>query len=326
MLASSVRSVTAAPPHKTAPSPDEDAATGATASDPRPGARSAGAGREPRAGADPRLEHGPPEHVRTAFGVREAVPRPRPDLPGPAWRCDALVLRPVADTVLAAWSAGAIEELGTAGVDGLRLARPVRASDGRRVVAGWAASHDVPGRVEPRHDDVDRRVPAPAPRHRTPRAPAPGRRPRRPARPRRPRRLRRAQATARPRDRRDVVRRARAPPPPLDRPSQLVHGDLFGTVLFDPSDPSAPPAVLDLVPFWRPVEWAAAVVVIDALAWGGADPGILTRWSHLAEWPQMLLHALLFRLAVHAQHPSCTRESLHGLEHAARLVGSLLPC
>jgi uncharacterized protein (TIGR02569 family) len=104
-----------------------------------------------------------------------------------------------------------------------------------------------------------------------------------------------------------------------------VHGDLFGTVLFDPSDPAAPPAVLDLVPFWRPVEWAAAVVVVDALAWGGADPGLTTRWAHLADWPQMLLHALLFRLAVHAQHPSCTKESLQGLEHAARLVGSLLP-
>jgi hypothetical protein len=90
-------------------------------------------------------------------------------------------------------------------------------------------------------------------------------------------------------------------------------------------DPAAPPAVLDLVPFWRPVEWAAAVVVVDALAWGGVDPGITTRWSHLVEWPQVLLHALLFRLAVHAQHPSCTRESLHGLEHAARLVSSLLP-
>lgn len=325
--------MTAAPPHKTAPSPDEDAATGAAASGPHPGARPAGPdtgpdtgpGAVPGAGADPRLEHGPPEHVRTAFGVREAVPRPRPDLPGPAWRCDALVLRPVADTVLAAWSAGAIEELGTAGVDGLRLARPVRASDGRRVVAGWAASHDVPGRVEPRHDDV---IAASLRLHRTT------------ARLERPRLVD---------DRDDLLARAdraafgeRKPPldpetggtlfaeltrrrRPLDRPSQLVHGDLFGTVLFDPSDPSAPPAVLDLVPFWRPVEWAAAVVVIDALAWGGADPGILTRWSHLAEWPQMLLHALLFRLAVHAQHPSCTRESLHGLEHAARLVGSLLP-
>jgi hypothetical protein len=66
------------------------------------------------------------------------------------------------------------------------------------------------------------------------------------------------------------------------------------------------------------------VVVVDALAWGGADPGLLSRWSHLVQWPQMLLHGLLFRLAVHAQHPACTRESLRGLEHAARLITPLL--
>ncbi len=308
--ASSVRSVTAAPPHDTPTSP------GSAPVD------AAGEEAEVRVDTDPRLEHGPPVHVRTAFGVRDAVPRPRQDLPGPAWRCDALVLRPVADTVLAAWSAGAVEDLAAAGVDGLRLARPVRASDGRRVVAGWAACHDVPGRVEARHDDV---IAASLRLHRAT------------ARLERPRLVD---------DRDDVLARAdraafgekSTPLDPetggtlftelarrrlkLDRPAQLVHGDLFGTVLFDRD---APPAVLDLVPFWRPVEWAAAVVVVDALAWGGADPGILTRWAHLAQWPQMLLHALLFRLAVHAQHPACTRESLRGLEHAARLVGSLLP-
>ena len=97
---------------------------------------------------------GPPLHVRTAFGVREAEPRPRPHLPGPAWACDAVLLRPVSDTVLAAWSAATVEELSAAGVDGVRLARPVRASDGRRVVSGWAACHDVAGQVRPRHDDV----------------------------------------------------------------------------------------------------------------------------------------------------------------------------
>jgi uncharacterized protein (TIGR02569 family) len=274
---------------------------------------------------------GPPLHVRTAFGVREAEPRPRPHLPGPAWTCDAVLLRPVSDTVLAAWSAATIEELSGAGVDGVRLARPVRASDGRRVVSGWAACHDVVGQVRPRHDDV---VAVSL-------------------------RLHRATAKlARPRfvdDRDDILARADRMAfgertvsldaetggdlfaelarrrTPITVPSQLVHGDLFGTVLFDgadepdaPTSEQVPPAVLDIVPFWRPVEWAAAVVVVDALAWGGADAGIVSRWSHLVAWPQMLLHGLLFRLAVHAQHPACTKESLRGLEHAARVVTDLL--
>ena len=298
-----MRSVTAAPPQDTRVQP------------------SAAAG-EPE---------GPPLHVRTAFGVREAEPRPRPHLPGPAWTCDAVLLRPVSDTVLAAWSAATVEELATAGVDGVRLARPVRASDGRRVVSGWAACHDVTGQVRPRHDDV---VAVSL-------------------------RLHRATAKlARPRfvdDRDDILARAdrmafgeRAVSldpetggdlfaelarrrTPMTVPSQLVHGDLFGTVLFEsgegsdvPAAEQVPPAVLDIVPFWRPVEWAAAVVVVDALAWGGADAGIVGRWSHLVAWPQMLLHGLLFRLAVHAQHPACTKESLRGLEHAARVVTDLL--
>jgi uncharacterized protein (TIGR02569 family) len=279
---------------------------------------------QPAAGGEP---EGPPLHVRTAFGVREAEPRPRPHLPGPAWSCDGVLLRPVSDTVLAAWSAATAEELSGSGVDGVRVARPVRASDGRRVVSGWAACHDVAGQVRPRHDDV---VAVSL-------------------------RLHRATAKmSRPRfvdDRDDILARAdrmafgeRSVPldaetggdlftelvrrrTTLPVPSQLVHGDLFGTVLFDgpegpdgPTAEQAPPAVLDIVPFWRPVEWAAAVVVIDALAWGGADAGIVTRWSHLVQWPQMLLHGLLFRLAVHAQHPACTKESLRGLEHAARVV------
>jgi uncharacterized protein (TIGR02569 family) len=302
-----VRSVTAAPPQDTRSQPQ--AAAG-----------------EPE---------GPPLHVRTAFGVREAEPRPRPHLPGPAWTCDGILLRPVSDTVLAAWSAASTEELAAAGVDGVRLARPVRASDGRRVVSGWAACHDVAGQVRPRHDDV---VAVSL-------------------------RLHRATAKlSRPRfvdDRDDILARADRMAfgertvsldpetggdlfaelarrrTPLAVPSQLVHGDLFGTVIFEDGDEDgdgpdgaavdqAPPAVLDIVPFWRPVEWAAAVVVVDALAWGGADAGIVSRWSHLVAWPQMLLHGLLFRLAVHAQHPACTKESLRGLEHAARIVADLL--
>ena len=293
-----------------------------TAAPPRDPSRTASGARVPPP-PDPAVD-GPPQHVRAAFGVRDATPSPRLQLAGPAWVCGAVLLRPVADTRLAAWSASVLEELAGTGVDGLRVARPVRASDGRRVVAGWSAAHDLAGRVEPRHDDV---VAASL-------------------------RLHRATATMpRPRvvdDRDDLLAQAdRAAfgeaPADLDpdtggtlfaelarrrrdvpEPSQLVHGDLFGTVLFDPDDADAPPAVLDLVPFWRPVEWAAAVVVVDALAWGGADAGLVGRWSHLAGWPQMLLHALLFRLAVHARHPACTRESLRGLEHAARVVTDLL--
>jgi uncharacterized protein (TIGR02569 family) len=82
--------------------------------------------------------------------------------------------------------------------------------------------------------------------------------------------------------------------------------------------------VIDLVPCWRPAQWAAAVVVVDALAWGGADEGLPQRWTHLEEWPQVLLRALLHRVALHAQHPDASPQTLAGLQHAAGAIGPLL--
>lgn len=256
----------------------------------------------------------PPPHVLSAFGLHGAGLEPVLLGAVPAWQSDGVTLRPVADTVAAAWSAGVLEELM---VDGVRLARPVRASDGRWVVGGWAACRPPSGRPEPRHDEVV----AAAQRLHAALAPLP-----------RPRFLD---------ERDDLLSRADAAAwaerfVPLDPdtggrlfaaladrrvavrpPSQVVHGDLFGTVLFDGD---AAPGIIELVPFWRPPQWAAAVVVVDALAWGGADDALAIRWQHLDCWPQVLLRALLYRLAMHAQHPQSSVESLAGLRRVASLV------
>jgi uncharacterized protein (TIGR02569 family) len=80
----------------------------------------------------------------------------------------------------------------------------------------------------------------------------------------------------------------------------VVHGDLARNVLFAGS---APPAVVDVAPFWRPATWAAAVVAVDSWAWGAAPIEFLTDWSHLLHWPQMVRRALLFRLAITLAHP-----------------------
>ncbi len=108
---------------------------------------------------------------------------------------------------------------------------------------------------------------------------------------------------------------------PVDSPDQLVHGDLFGTVLFSGSDA---PGISDITPYWRPAPWAAGVAVVDALSWGDADDGLVGRWDDLPEWPQMLLRALMFRLAVHALHPRSTSEAFPGLARTADLVRLIL--
>src|SRR5699024_11234439 len=80
----------------------------------------------------------------------------------------------------------------------------------------------------------------------------------------------------------------------------IVHGDLARGLLFDSG---SEPALTEVVPYARPASWSAAVVAVDHLSWGTVDPGVLGRWAHLDDWPQMVLRAAVFRLAVHALHP-----------------------
>ncbi|MDT5126686.1 MAG: hypothetical protein QOG79_5980 [Mycobacterium sp.] len=243
----------------------------------------------------------------------------------------------VADHARAAWSAKVRETLF---VDGVRLARPVRSTDGRYVVAGWRADTFVTGTPEPRHDEV---VSAAVRLHEAT------------ARLERPRFL--TQPPSVPWSDVDVFvaadraawedRPLHTLPPgaqvapgsadgqrsielinqlaslrrPTRAPSQLVHGDLYGTVLFAGT---TAPGITDITPYWRPATWAAGVVVVDAMAWGEADDGLVERWTSLPEWPQMLLRALMFRLAVHALHPRSTAAAFPGLARTAALVRLVL--
>ncbi|MEJ7794884.1 MAG: hypothetical protein WKF50_04975 [Nocardioides sp.] len=75
-------------------------------------------------------------------------------------------------------------------------------------------------------------------------------------------------------------------------PDQLVHGDLAGNVLLDRA---GAPVVIDVSPYWRPVLWAEAVCVLDAVLWLGAEPSVMTDWSDAARRDAMC-RAALFRV------------------------------
>ena len=282
-------------------------------------------------------EERPPEHVLATFGLKDTEPEPL----GTGWeggfKCGEVVLSVIADHARAAWSAKVRETLF---IDGVRLARPVRSTDGRYVVSGWRADTFVAGTPEPRHDEV---VSAGVRLHEAT------------AKLERPRFL--TQAPVPPWSDVDVFiaadraawedRPLQSLPPgarvspgsadgersadllnqlaglrkPTKSPNQLVHGDLYGTVLFFGT---AAPGITDITPYWRPTSWAAGVVVVDALSWGEADDGLIERWDALPEWPQMLLRALMFRLAVHALHPRSTAEAFPGLARTAALIRLVL--
>ena len=84
---------------------------------------------------------------------------------------------------------------------------------------------------------------------------------------------------------------------PVSAPSQLVHGDLTGNVLFADG---LPPAVIDFSPYWRPPAFADAIVVGDALLWEGADATLLDAVADVPDFPQYLLRALVFRAVADA--------------------------
>jgi uncharacterized protein (TIGR02569 family) len=108
---------------------------------------------------------------------------------------------------------------------------------------------------------------------------------------------------------------------PAPVPNQLAHGDLYRSVRLG-SD--GIPTVIDFRPFHRPAEWASALVVVDAIVAGDAGAGLIDRWSHLPGWPQMLLRAMLFRLAAHALAPRAPEAELEGLRRAAGLVSEAI--
>ncbi|MBK1788951.1 TIGR02569 family protein [Prauserella cavernicola] len=259
----------------------------------------------------------PPAHVCTAFGVSHSDAEPLPG-EGNAWLSGDIVLRQVSDRAHAVWLARTFAAID---IPDLRLAKPLRTTDGRWVIAGWSASRHVTGTPEDRPDAVV--LTAVKLHSATSGLP-------------RPDFLSRRQDVSAIAERIaweeqdieldetkggrwfEILAPARRP---VNLPDQLVHAELFGTILFDGD---APPGLVDFVPHFRPAEWGAAVAAVDAIAWGGADGELLRRWSHLPEWPQLLLRAALFRLAFNALHPRSTASALDGLRAAASEVSEFV--
>ncbi|MCH1883262.1 hypothetical protein [Agrococcus sp. ARC_14] len=73
----------------------------------------------------------------------------------------------------------------------------------------------------------------------------------------------------------------------------LIHGDLTGNVLLEPCQP---PAIIDLSPYFRPVEYATAILVVDAVCFEKASPHT-ARLVTDEDAHQLLLRAILFRAA-----------------------------
>jgi len=235
----------------------------------------------------------PPDTVLAAFGITDE-PVLMPGGKGGTWSAGRLVVKPVEFLPETLWRAEVLDAL--PGSAEFRVARPVRTRDGAWVADGWEAGHLVEGEPDAsRPDDVLRAgiafhraiadLPRPslldmrdepwshADRVAWDELPVQG-----------------SPAAM------DLLRPLIDARRPVDLIAQAVHGDLLGNVLFAGG---LPPAVIDWPAYWRPVSWASAVTVVDALCWHNAAPELLTRWSHLSEWGQMLVRALIYRIVTH---------------------------
>jgi hypothetical protein len=226
-----------------------------------------------------------------------AVPEDFEYLPGGvggSFRAGDLVLSPGRDAAVTAWLAPILARLAVALEEDresrLRLALPIPARDGSIVVDGWAATRFEPD-LEPcldleiirragrlLHARLDERVrePDPSLEARTGRWAAAERMA-----------FGELELSGDP-GAVDLAREALAGCTPDEGARQLVHSDLAGNVL---TDPSGSAFIVDFSPAWRPAGWAEAICVLDSVLWRGAHPLALASVE-----PQDLRRAIAFRV------------------------------
>lgn len=102
----------------------------------------------------------------------------------------------------------------------------------------------------------------------------------------------------------EVIARLRRQLAPVSTPAQVIHGDILPNVLL--ADGLAP-AVIDWPPYFRPVGTANAIAVTDVVTFRAGPLSLLDEWAAGADWNQLLIRALLYRLGTTALFASQNR-------------------
>ncbi|HIW91354.1 MAG TPA: TIGR02569 family protein [Candidatus Corynebacterium avicola] len=299
--------------------------------------------------ADP-VADAPPAAIRAGFQVSHAAPVALGEAWGEGWRCDQAVLIPSDDRARATWSAQVMDRVRPSGVS---VARPLRSTDGRYTLGGWTARGFLSGHRAPRFDETaasalrfnEALAQVDEAKHRpdfldvsavAAAAGAAGG----------SGELSEtalyavAEAAAWADDPtellapvmdlaevpRDDVAAAMEKATGLmllrtgvTAEDQLVHGDVLGCTIYDGY---ADPAIVDLVPTWRPAGWSVALLVVDAIAWANAEDGLIQRWSHLPDFDQLLLRAVMYRLFVHAVLPDSSPAAWSGISRVSDVIAA----
>ncbi|RNE49039.1 TIGR02569 family protein [Corynebacterium alimapuense] len=240
-----------------------------------------------------------PGHVIAAFQGEAGIPEPAGHAWDNGWRVGSVIYSR-SGGVSTGWSAKLRTGLK---VEGVRIARPVRSTDGRFVVAGWKASSRIVGDLSRRVDETvgvalrlaDALASQPAPPD--PEAADPF-------------------ILADRRTWEETAPEYRE----IKAPVQVGHADLLASTIYHGAQV---PAVTDVVPFAepRPHGYTAALVMVDGLIAGAVDIGIVDRFRHIPDIDQLLLRAVSYRRHVNDLHPEATS---HGRSHIRRVEDLLM--
>jgi uncharacterized protein (TIGR02569 family) len=85
----------------------------------------------------------------------------------------------------------------------------------------------------------------------------------------------------------------------LERPFQIVHGDLSGNFLLHDRKP---PAIIDLSPAWAPGGMAEGIMLADVITWERARQEDLVPWRSLPDMEQLAWRGIVRRIAEQAEH------------------------
>lgn len=241
----------------------------------------------------------PSKSVLEAFRLEDDLTQ-LPGGQGESFHCGIAVLKPAHDPVEAEWSAQVFSALVSSGHSGFHVPSPILASNTKYVFQGWTASKFVTGIAGPGERwlkllETSRAFHAALQSVQNPDFLSHRSHPWAVAD-----RVAWGEANV------DVVPELQEVYQLLlqmrqdvNTTSQIVHGDLTCNMLF--SDDETYPTVIDFSPFWRPVEYAEAIIIVDGILDHGGGRHLVELGGTSFKWLQMLVRSLIFRLVARSE-------------------------